>query len=303
MSSVVVLWGGAFVAIRILVADASIWTVTFLRFVLTTAGLLAALAVVRPRRRRIERGDRGKLLVLAITGVAAYHLSLNYGERFVSANVAALIVSSMPVMVAVMSRLVLDEEISATKWAGIVLALAGVGLLVAKGTPAAELSVGSGLGAAVTAIAPISWAIYTVSGKSLVAKYGALPLTTWAMGLGTLLIAPFALGPTLADLPDLSPSDWGWIVYLALLCSTFAYTIWLYALEWLAASELAPWVYLVPLLGIVWAWAVLEERPTPFAILGGAMVLVGVILAERVAGRRAASGPEPAQAGAGSPTR
>jgi len=283
MTSVVCLWGGAFIAIRILVQQASPYTVTLLRFVLTTAGLLVALAVVRPEKRRLDPEDRGKLVLLAVMGVAVYHLALNYGEQFVSASVAALIVASFPVMVAISSRIVLKEQIGSTKWAGIALAFLGVVILVLWGTPGAELSIAGGLGAAVTALAPLAWTVYTIAGKPLVAKYGALRLTTWAMGLGTLLVAPFAIGPTLEDLPRLSISDWGWLAFLAYLCSTYAYTIWLYALDVLEASELAVWIYLVPLLSLAWAAVVLDERPTLFALLGGAMVLGGVILTERVA--------------------
>jgi len=119
----------------------------------------------------------------------------------------------------------------------------------------------------------------------MVRRYGALPLTTWAMSLGTLLVAPLAIGPTLRDVSGLSLGDWGWLAFLAFLCSVFAYTVWLYALEIVEASELAVWVYLIPLLALGWAAIVLGERPTAFAILGGAMVLGGVILTERVAGR------------------
>jgi len=287
MTSVVCLWGGAFIAIRILVRDASPYTVTLLRFVLTTAGLLVTLALVRPEKRRLEPRDRGALVLIAVTGVGVYHLALNYGEQYVSASVAALIVASFPVMVAIGSRLVLDERITRTKWTGIGLALLGVVILVLWGTPGAELSIE--FGAAVTALAPLAWTVYTIAGKPLVAKYGALRLTTWAMGLGTLLVTPFAIGPTLADLPGLSLSDWGWLAFLAFLCSTYAYTIWLYALDVLEASELAVWIYLVPLLSLVWAAVVLDETPTAYALIGGAMVLGGVILTQRVASRVEAS--------------
>ena len=250
LSTVVVLWGGAFVAIRILVRHGSAVSIAFLRFSITTLGLLAVMAVVRPERRRIEPSDRGKVLLLALTSVSIYHLSLNYGEHFVSAPVASFIVAAMPAMVAVLSRLFLREDIGSAKWAGIALALAGVAILVLWGTPGASLSVESGFGAAVVAIAPVSWATYTVVSKQLVSKYGALQLTTIATTLGTVLLAPFALPATLGDLGRLSVSDWGWLAFLGLGCNTFAYLVWLKALSLLDASRVAAWVYLVPLLSL-----------------------------------------------------
>lgn len=285
---VVVAWGGAFTAIRILVRDASAFTVSFLRFALTVVGLLVVWAIVKPERRPIERADRGKILVLALTGIAIYHVSLNFGEHFVSADVASLIVASMPVMVALLSRGFLKERISARKGSGILLALAGVFVLIAKGTPGANLRVDNAGGAAIVLLAPLAWATYTIVSKPLVAKYGSLPLLTAATILGTLLLAPFGVPATLHDLGRLTLVDWGWLCFLAFACSTFAYAIWFAALRVLSPSETAVWVYLVPLAALVWAAIVLGERLTAFVVLGGLMVLAGVILTERVGTRTVA---------------
>ncbi|MDP9295357.1 MAG: DMT family transporter [Actinomycetota bacterium] len=299
LGTVIVLWGGAFVAIRIVVRDASPLTVGFLRFVLTSAGLIAVTAVVRPPKRPLERADWPKILLLGVCGVGVYHLSLNYGEQFVSADLASLIVASMPVMVALLSRAVLQEDVNVTRWAGIGIALAGVVVLIFLGTGGEHIRVESLTGAAVVVLAPTAWAIYTVVSKPLVAKYGALRLTTIAMVTGTVLIAPAGIPAAISDAGRLTLSDWGWLAFLAFGCSTYAYTIWFYALGLMPASSLAPWVYLVPIASISWAAIVLGERVTPFLAVGGAMVLGGVFLAERIAPRSSsgtgpgAAAPEP----------
>jgi len=290
---VVFLWSGAFVGIKVLLEDVSIWTIAFLRFALTTICLFTALGLSGRRRRPIERGHLRWLLVMGLTGVSAYHLSLNLGERYISANVASLIVASMPVMTAVLAIVFLGEEVSATKWAGIALAVAGVVVLVLWGTPGAELTVRNAAGAAVTALAPLSWSVYTIVSKRLVPTYGPLTLAAYALGIGTLMLAPFAIGPTLRDLPSLPATDWAWIVFLGIGCSALAYVLWFRALEVLDASSVAAWVYLVPLLGQVWAAVVLGEQVTVFLALGGIMVLAGVIVIERVAPRATARKPVP----------
>jgi drug/metabolite transporter (DMT)-like permease len=296
LGTVIALWGGAFVAIRIVVRDASPLTVGFIRFVLTSAGLIVVTAVVRPPRRPLDRSDWPKVLLLGVCGVGVYHLSLNYGEQFVSADLASLIVAAMPVMVALLSRAVLHEEVNATRWAGIGIALAGVVVLIFLGTGGEQVRVDSLTGAAVVVLAPTAWAIYTVVSKPLVAKYGALRLTTIAMVTGTLLIAPIGVPESLSEIGHLTLSDWGWLAFLAFGCSTYAYTVWFYALGRMPASSLAPWVYLVPVSSITWAAIVLGERVTAFLALGGVMVLGGVIIAERVApltARPDAARPDP----------
>jgi drug/metabolite transporter (DMT)-like permease len=287
LAAVVVQWGLAFVAIRILVDHASAVTVTLLRFWITSAALAVAVAVVRIRVPRIARGDRWKVLLLALLGVSVYHLALNYGEHFVSAGVASLIVASMPVMAAILATAVLGERIDRVKAMGIGLALFGVMILVLGGSDG-ELRVDNVGGALVTAIAPLSFATATVTGKPLVRRYGALPLTATTVILGTILLTPFALPTTLSDLSRLSGSDWAWLAFLGLGCTAFAYLVWFYALEALDASSVAAWVYLVPPCSLVWAALILDEPVTVLGAMGGVLVLGGVFLAERVSPRRAA---------------
>jgi drug/metabolite transporter (DMT)-like permease len=85
--------------------------------------------------------------------------------------------------------------------------------------------------------------------------------------------------------PELTLGDWGWVAFLGFGCSALAYVWWFQALEVLDASSVAAWVYLVPLLGQVWAALVLGEEITVFLAFGGSMVLAGVVLIERVAPR------------------
>src|SRR5205085_2766592 len=185
LATVIVLWGGAFVAIRILVRDVSPLTIAFLRFVLTSIGLVVVTALARPEAKAIERADWPKLLLLGFCGVVVYHLALNYGEQYVSADLASLIVASMPVMVALLSRAFLREEVNATRWAGITLALAAVLVLTFLRLAGAPPHPDSLTGAAVVVLAPTAWAIYTVVSKPLVSKYGALRMTTYATVTGT----------------------------------------------------------------------------------------------------------------------
>src|SRR5918999_64760 len=110
--SVMAQWGLAFVAIRVLVDHASAVTITLIRFLIAGAALAG---------------------VMALVSVITYHLALNFGEHYVSAGVASLIVAAAPVMTAVLSARVLHEHIPPAKALGIAAALAGVAVLVVGG--------------------------------------------------------------------------------------------------------------------------------------------------------------------------
>lgn len=300
--SVVLQWGLAFVAIKLVLDHASPIALTMLRFAITAAAFGVIMAVWPRSRARLERRDLGRLGVMAVAGVGGYHLALNYGEQFVSAGVASLIIASMPVMVAILSARFLRERITPTKRLGIGIALAGVVVLTLLGTPGARLEVQSVTGALVTVLSPICWSVYTVLAKPLVARYGPLPVTATTMIAGTLLIAPLGVPATVGDLGRLDASDWGWLAFLALGCTVYAYIVWNLALSKVEASSVAAWVYVVPLFSLTWGWLLLDEGLTPWVVLGGALVLGGVILTERVApraearaaARQAAPAPEAA---------
>ncbi len=140
MSLVVLMWGGAFVAIKFLLIEGlSVWTIALVRFVLTVGGLWAVVIATRTPMPVPERRHLPWIAVMGLCGVAAYHLALNFGERYISPNVAPLIIAAMPVVVAVLAAFVLHEHMTGAKWAGIALAIAGVVVLVLWGTPGAQI--------------------------------------------------------------------------------------------------------------------------------------------------------------------
>jgi drug/metabolite transporter (DMT)-like permease len=285
--SVMAQWGLAFVAIRVLVEHASAVTITLLRFLLAGAALAGVMALTRQRYPRIRRQDRWRVLVIALVSVITYHLALNFGEHHVSAGVASLIVAAAPVMTAVLSARVLHERIPPAKTLGIVAALAGVAVLVVGGADG-DLRIENVGGALVTAIAPLSFAASTVTAKPIVPRYGALPLTTLSLLLGTAILFPFALPATVGDLSRLDGADWGRLAFLGFGCTAYAYWVWNRALLSFEASSVAPWTYLVPVFALGWAAILLGERVTALSALGGVMILGGVIFTERVAPRLAA---------------
>jgi drug/metabolite transporter (DMT)-like permease len=283
LAVVAALWGGAFVAIRNLDASGRISAsaITLLRFALTAAVMAPVLAFRRPR---IQRADWRRVWVMGLLGGLVYHLALNEGERFVSAGVASLIVASVPVMVAILAARFLGERLTKVRAAGIALAIGGVAVLVVLGS-GGSLHVHNLVGALLVLVSPSAWAISTVVGKPMVRRYDPIALTALLMVLGATLIVPFTIVPTVRDLPNLTGGDWLQLVYLAVGCTALAYAIWYAALRHLEATTVAGYIYLVPPFALLWAAVFLGERVTVAGALGGAMVLAGVLVAERLAPR------------------
>ncbi len=280
---VAALWGGAFVAIRSLDASGRISaaTITLLRFALTS---LVMVPIVIARPPRVARRDWWRVGLMAVLGGLVYHLSLNEGERFVSAGVSSLIVAAAPVLVAILAVRFLGERMTPLRAAGIALAMAGVAILIVWGS-GGSLEVRNLIGALLVMVSPLAWAVSTIVGKPAAQRYDPIALTALTMVLGTVVIVPFTVSAAIHDVPGLAAGDWFQLAYLAFACTALAYLVWYSALRHLDATSVAGTIYLVPPFALVWAAIFLGERLTVAGAAGGAMVLAGVVVAERLAPR------------------
>jgi drug/metabolite transporter (DMT)-like permease len=108
----------------------------------------------------------------------------------------------------------------------------------------------------------------------------ALSLTWLACTIGAVVCLPFA--PQLVDeLGEAPPSSIAWIVYLGVFPTSIGFMTWAYALSRTSAGRMGATTYLVPPIAILIAWALLDETPPLLALAGGALCLVGVVIARR----------------------
>jgi drug/metabolite transporter (DMT)-like permease len=273
--AVVVVWGAAFSGIKVLLRDVGPYGLTWARLVIAALAYSVVLPFVPRRKKRREPGDLIRLVLLGVFGAAGYHLAVNWGEQYVSAGLASLIVASMPAMVAVLAAIFLREHLSRRGIAGLAIAFAGVGLLAVSGEDA--LAARNITGVLVTLLAPVSWSIYTILGKPLAARYDGVRLNVVGAWIGALIVTPFAIGE-LHQLAHLDAGGWLWMVYLGAFSTAGSYVTYAWALSKLDATVVASYVQLVPASSLLWAWVLLGEVPARSALAGGVLVVIGVAL-------------------------
>lgn len=272
-------WGTAFVGIKEVLRELSPATLTILRFAIADVCLLVVLLAVPSARPRFERRDLWRLVVLGITGVPMYHLSLNWGEHRTSASIAALIVATAPVMVALLSAAVLRERTTPRRWIGIAFAFGGVAILALSARSGGAPT--SLPGVAVSMLAPVSWAIYSVVGKPLAERASSVQVTSASMFIGSLTLVPFLSRSTFREISDLSASGWLWMSQLGVASSVAGYLIFVWALGRMDATKVAVFLYAVPLVALLTSWIVLDEKLGLSVLAAAALVIVGVVLVQQ----------------------
>jgi drug/metabolite transporter (DMT)-like permease len=273
------LWSFAFVAGKIGVTDCPPLILLTARFLL--AGILiVGIAALRGEGWSLSRRDVAIFAVLGIANNAMY-LGLGYtGLRTVSAGLGGLIVSANPVFTAVLAAVFLGESLTLRKVMGLLLGIAGVAFIVwhrmAVGTDSLH-------GIMFTLASLASIVAGTILFKVLAPK-GNLWLGNGVQNLsGGLALLPFA--STLSNVSDIVPS-WqllGAFAYLVLCGSILAYVLWFHLLKVCGATAASAYHFLMPPLGMLFAWMVLGEHVAVRDLLGIVPVAVGIYLVTRPA--------------------
>jgi drug/metabolite transporter (DMT)-like permease len=274
LATTVVLWASAFPAIRAALEGYSAAHLSVLRLLVaaTALGVVGTLRGVRLPARR----DLPAIAGIGMAGMAAYQVLLNSGERTVPAATASLIVNVSPVVTALVATTLLGERLTRAGWAGIGIAFAGVTIIALTGAGGLQLSAGAllVLGAA------MAQAAYFIACKPMLARYGSLELTTWAMATGALITLPLAPGlpGAIAGAPLESSLA---VAFLGLGASAIGFVTWSYALRHVDVSFAATTLYAVPPVAVLVAWVWLGELPGLSTVLGGAVAVCGVVLVAR----------------------
>ncbi len=279
------LWSFAFVAGKIGVTDCPPLILLAARFSL--AGMLI-LGISAVRRDSWSLSWRDAC-VFAIIGVAnnALYLGLGYtGLQTVSAGLGALIVSANPVFTAAFAALFLGEPLTWRKISGLLLGVIGVGFIVWHRMSAGTDSVH---GILFTLASLASIVAGTILFKLLAPK-GSLWSGNGVQNLAAgLVLIPFAF--TLSDVHDIVPSMrlLEAFLFLTLGGSILAYLLWFHLLKVCGASAASAYHFLMPPLGMLFAWMVLGEHVEIRDLIGIVPVALGIYLVTRPAAAVAAS--------------
>jgi drug/metabolite transporter (DMT)-like permease len=255
-------------------------TLNFLRWAIAALALAPfALPALRGQGALLRR-HAGILFVLSLTGIAIFQSLVYLGLRSTTAVNAVLINSSIPLFILLCSWVIERERASWRQVAGMLLSLAGILVILSRGSPAALLELEVHAGDAWILLAMPVWGIYSVLLKRRPPELGGLPFLFVISLAGVVMLLPFAaLAAMRAPVEFPTAAEALGVLYMGLMASVVAFIFWNRGVAVVGANAAGFTVHLLPAFGTVLAILFLSETFAPFHAAGIATILAGVLLA------------------------
>ncbi|RVT82015.1 DMT family transporter [Rhodobacteraceae bacterium CCMM004] len=266
-----VMWSSAFTSARIIVADAPPLSALAIRFVLSGA-LAVAIAAAVGQDWRLTRAQARATVVFGVCQNALY-LGLNFvAMQTVEAGLAAIVASTMPLLVAFAGAALFGERIRALGIAGLVAGVAGVAVIM--GT---RLSGGVDLyGLSLCGIGVLALTFATLSVRGASSGGNVLMVVGYQMLIGAAVLAAAALALETWEV------RWSWrliaaFAYTTLIPGLAATFVWFVLVRRIGAVRAATFHFLNPFLGVAIAALILGEALGPLDWLGVAIIAAGIL--------------------------
>ncbi len=266
------MWSSAFTSARMIVADAPPMTALSVRFLIS--GLIGVgIARALGQNWRLSRGQWRSVLIFGLCQNALY-LGLNFvAMQWIEASLAAIIASTMPLLVALLGWLFLGQKVRPLGIAGLVAGVVGVAIIMGS-----RFSGGVSLpGLLLCVLGALALAVATLTVRGATTSGNVLMIVGLQMFVGAALLAVAAVA-TERGLPvNWTPRLGLAFAYTTLVPGLIATWIWFRLVARIGAVRAATYHFLNPFFGVVVASLLLSERVGPLDMIGVAIVAAGIL--------------------------
>ena len=274
------LWGGNFVIGRAVAGDIPPITLAFLRWVVAFL-IFFPIAYSRTKKEwPMLKKHFGAILILALTGVAAFNTLVYIGLHYTTSINASLMNSSTPIIIYILSFIFLKERLTKFQLFGTLLSLAGVLFIISGGSLESLLAFSFNKGDLIVVVAVICWSVYSLLIKTYAGKLPGYATFLVTIALGALMLLPFTVYELLTTSQTIiwAPSTFGAILYVGIIASIVAFLSWNTGVVALGANKAGIYLNFIPLFATIFAVIFLDEKLLVAQIVGGIAVIAGVFI-------------------------
>jgi drug/metabolite transporter (DMT)-like permease len=285
LTMVAALWGGTFIAGKILAQSLPLMTAAFGRFFVASILLVFVAIKMEGKLPRLNREQILLTAVLGFTGIFLYNICFFGALARVPAGRTSLFVSLTPIVTAVLAGLIFSERLGVRRWAGILVALIGAIVVITRGDligGITDISQSLGLGELMMLGAVFSWAAYTLISRKALETLSPIVATTYGTLWGFVFLTIGAIGEFKdVDWFHLDWRVWTSVFYLGAFGTVLAF-IWYYqGIQTVGPSRTAIFTNLVPAFGVLFSAALLGEPILISMVVGGLIAVLGVSLVNK----------------------
>lgn len=267
-----VIWGIPYLLIKVAVGEVTPATVVFVR---TALGALLLLPfAVRGGGLRALRGHWPAVLGFATLEIVLPWILLSNAERTLSSSTTGLLVATVPIAAVVIGRFVDRRPVAGVRWAGLLVGLGGVALLLGPGAAG-----GDPWAVAQVLLAALGYATAPIIADRWLREVPAIPLTATCLAVTALVYAPFVLATGPQPWPDLDAVLA--LVGLGALCTALAFVLFFRLIVEVGAARSTLVAYLNPVVAVALGALVLDETITITVLAATALILLGSAAASR----------------------
>lgn len=285
MVLVAFLWSGAFIAGKYTGPYIPSGSVTMMRFAISTVLIYFIMKWTQAREPEtaycFDRKDIPHFLFTGIVGMVGYHLFFFEALNYTSAINSSIIRAIDPIITAMLAFVFLRQRVPLTQLLGILLSLAGVLLTITGGDVShlAETELNRGDLYMIGAV--VCWSAYAIYSKHRCSHIPPVVLTFYSFLVCTLVLIPvFLMEKPQTFLPQVPPSAWLALLFMAVFCSGIAYYIQQAAIRVIGPTRCAVFVNLVPVFSFILATLILGEELQPVKIFTTIVIIIGVCICQ-----------------------
>jgi len=268
------LYAACFVIIQSGLAYAPPLRFAALRLLIAGGGLLLVAGITR-QPLRVPCQFWPWLLVLAITAGAIGYATMFLSPGRTGAGIASVLGNTQPLILTVLGATFLGERVTHRQVGTLLLGLAGVVTVSLSSLP--EFGLSGLLGAAYALASAVSFSVAAVVMKRLGSSAPLLAMTAWQFLLGALPLLVLSVGFEGADVVRWTPRFVGLLLSLGLGGTALTTATWYWLIQHDDVGRLSIYLFLIPIVGIVLAVALLGERPTLVTSAGAALTVLAVL--------------------------
>ena len=247
------------------------------RYIVAGVVLMAAMVLTR-KPMAVPRRDWLPLLGLALIGVTLFQACWGLAMARSAPSLGSIVMTTTTAFSAILAWLA-GRRLPALGWLGIVVAFAGVVVVVNNSLSEITLATTGVDGALLWMAAALSWAIYVERCAPYNARLGALRVMAWTTLIGALVLLAISLiFDSLSEFTRLDGRLTAYWLYSGIFPVGIAYLGLTLGLERLGVSRVMVYMYLIPVAGVGLSAAFFDDPLTLARVLGGLIVLLGVIL-------------------------